>query len=415
MRRAATPRVGPHQSIRASSGRRARAAASARAGPAPSGAASGRPSRGPRRGRRGDTRASRFRRPRQKASASRASATDVPQGASVSTSNAGRGSSCRVGANMAHRLRAAPARRTLLRDDGRARQSRHGLQLGHTPSRPDRCATRVVACHAPGTAHAPGRLDRPPGGAVLRRREDRPASGLSARHGDRAVASGRRRDRRAGALRDAPVAGHRHRRPAGRRLLLAAGHRARPDARQHARGRRRRRPPAPPDRRPDGPGAGGRRVRAGRRRRRGDADQRELRGHVAAPRGGHPGRPVRRGLADVVAFGLLGRAGGHPADPHLGDPRSARALALGPARGGRGADRPRAAGRASVAARRSVRRLPRAHLGRAALRAAGSGHGAGRRRRRSPFGTRRTTPGRSSASRSPTASSRASCSWPPRR
>ena len=30
-----------------------------------------------------------------------------------------------------------------------------------------------------------------------------------------------------------------------------------------------------------------------------------------------------RGLADVVAVGLLGRARGHPADPHLGDPRIA--------------------------------------------------------------------------------------------
>ena len=116
------------------------------------------------------------------------------------------------------------------------------------------------------------------GGAVLRRREDRPAAGVPARRGDRAVAAGRRRDRRAGALRAAAVAGHRHRRPAGRRLLHAAGDGARPDARQHARGRRRRRPAAPPDRRPDGPGARGRRVRAGRRRRRGDADQRELRG-----------------------------------------------------------------------------------------------------------------------------------------
>ncbi len=46
---------------------------------------------------------------------------------------------------------------------------------------------------------------------------------------DGAVASCRGRDRRAGALRAAAVARHRHRRPAGRRLLDAAGDGARPD------------------------------------------------------------------------------------------------------------------------------------------------------------------------------------------
>ena len=47
------------------------------------------------------------------------------------------------------------------------------------------------------------------------------------------------------------MARHRHRRPPGRRLLLAAGNGARPDARQHARGRRRGHAPAPPDRQSD--------------------------------------------------------------------------------------------------------------------------------------------------------------------
>src|SRR5690242_19665391 len=54
-----------------------------------------------------------------------------------------------------------------------------------------------------------------------------------------------------------------------------------------------------------------------------DAHQRQLRRHVAAPGRRHPPGPVRGGLAHVVALGLLGRARGHAADPHLGDPRPA--------------------------------------------------------------------------------------------
>jgi hypothetical protein len=55
-RRGATPRVDPHQSIKANSGRATRAAPSVRARPAASGAASARPSPAPRRERPSDTR-----------------------------------------------------------------------------------------------------------------------------------------------------------------------------------------------------------------------------------------------------------------------------------------------------------------------------------------------------------------------
>ena len=61
----------------------------------------------------------------------------------------------------------------------------------------------------------------------------------------------------------------------------------------------------------------------------GTLDQRELRRHLAAPRRRHPVRPVRRGLADVVAVGLRGRARGHAADPHLGDAGMARVRRAG--------------------------------------------------------------------------------------
>ena len=147
----------------------------------------------------------------------------------------------------------------------------------------------------------------------------------------------------------------------------------------------------------DGPGAGGRRLRAGRCRCRGRADQRELRRHVAAPGGGHPGRPVRRGLADVVAFGLLGRAGGHPADPHVGDPRSARALALGPARGGRAARPPSCCWPSSRPSATSRTSSSPCSSGPRCASDPGRVHGARGRVGRSPSGTRRTTPGRSSA------------------
>ena len=62
---------------------------------------------------------SRFRRPRQKASASRASATEVPHGASVSTSNAGRGRTRQVGANIVKALQSAQDERDAREVDGR--------------------------------------------------------------------------------------------------------------------------------------------------------------------------------------------------------------------------------------------------------------------------------------------------------
>ena len=75
-----------------------------------------------------------------------------------------------------------------------------------------------------------------------------------------------------------------------------------------------------------------------------------------------------RGLADVVAVGLLGRAHRHAAPAVMG---GAGPPATRPARGPRGrrpAGRPRAARGGSVPARRPVRRLPGAHLGGAAVR-----------------------------------------------
>ena len=63
-----------------------------------------------------------------------------------------------------------------------------------------------------------------------------------------------------------------------------------------------------------------RRVRAGRGVRGRDPGQRVLRDGVAAARRRHPRRRVRRGVADVVAVGLLRRARGHPAAARVGRP-----------------------------------------------------------------------------------------------
>ena len=93
-------------------------------------------------------------------------------------------------------------------------------------------------------------------------------------------------------------------------------------------------------------------------------------GFAAAGERHHGGR-VRRGVADVVAVGLLGRARGDARDPQLGEPGSVPA---GPAAGARGrcvVDGPGARRRAAVAARCALHRLPAADLGGAAVRAAG--------------------------------------------
>ena len=209
------------------------------------------------------------------------------------------------------------------------RQRCHGLDRGLQPSQQDRCAACVLALHAPGAAHAPGRLDRP----------------RSPRLYYAAAKIGLRLAYLHGAVTALwPPVG------VGIAALVLYGPRLWPGivigdllvadfstplgtvfgqtvGNTLEVARRRAAPAAGWSAAGTGLERVRRRVRARRCRRGRDADQRELRRRVAAAGQRHPLGRVLRGLAHVVAVGLLGRARGHAPDPHLGDPRRATALA----------------------------------------------------------------------------------------
>jgi hypothetical protein len=260
-----------------------------------------------------------------------------------------------------------------VREDAHGSRSCHGTHLSQYLWRPNRGATRAVAFNSGAAVGALRRVDLPRRGAVLRRREGRAAPGLSARGGHGAVAAGRCRGCRPGALRPQVVAGHRHRRSACRRLLHAAGHDRRPDRGQHARGPGRGHAPGPSGGRPSRARTRARGAGARRLRRRRHADQRQLRGGVAAARRRHRARRGGRGLAHVVVVGPVRGPRRHPGHPDLGNSWLAADLAPRVPGGPRAADHPCRPGRGSIAARRPLRRLPRPHMGRLAPRAARRG------------------------------------------
>ena len=252
-------------------------------------------------------------------------------------------------------------------------------------------------------------------GGVLRRRSHRPRAGLPQRRGGGAVAARRARPRRAVPLRRPPVARDRDRRSAARRLLDAARDGARPDGREHRRGRGRRAAPAPPHGWAWRAGSGRRRARPCRLRAGRGGGQCRVRAVVVAAGRRDLGRRARAGVSHLDAWRRRRRPGGRAGDPHVGDRgvcgpstgasswrarscspcwwrwRSCRHSAMCPTSSSR-----------SCCGRRSA--SGRAEPPRPSSSSA-----------RSRSGTRRRTMGRSCATRSPTACSRRSSSSPSRR